>query len=98
MDFIIGLHLVDGYSSIMVVVDRFSKYRVFISASTTCHAEDVAWLFFTYVVKYWGIPRSIIFDRDAHFTGKFWIELFRILGKELKMSTAFHPKTDSQIE
>ena len=52
MDFIIGLPLVEGYSSIMVVVDRFSKYGVFILAPTTCHVEDVAWLFFIYVVKY----------------------------------------------
>ncbi|KAE8712759.1 hypothetical protein F3Y22_tig00110229pilonHSYRG00017 [Hibiscus syriacus] len=33
MDFIVGLQNTDGLSSIMVVVDRFSKYGTFISAS-----------------------------------------------------------------
>ena len=71
MDFIMGLPSVDGNNSIMVVVDRLSKYGVFIPAPTTCHAEDVVRLFFTYVVKYWEIAQSIISDRDARFTGRF---------------------------
>lgn len=42
MDFITGLPNVDGLSSIMVVVYRFSKYATFIACKQPCTAEDVA--------------------------------------------------------
>ncbi|XP_039017600.1 uncharacterized protein LOC120148589 [Hibiscus syriacus] len=71
MDFIIGLPVSDGFSSIMVVVDRFSKYGTFIPASKVFPAEEAARLFLKYVVKYWGVPKMIISDRDTRFTGRF---------------------------
>ena len=37
-------------------------------------------------------------DRDARFTGRFWVELFKLLDSELKFSTANHPQTDNQTE
>lgn len=98
MDFIIGLPRVNGYRNIMVVVDRFSKYAVFVALPEKFDAKDTARLFFKDVVKYWGIPRSIISDRDTRFVGKFWSELFKILGTDLNFSTSFHPQTDGQTE
>ncbi|CAL1372707.1 unnamed protein product [Linum trigynum] len=98
MDFIIGLPKVDGCGCIMVVVDRFSKYGVFIPGPKDLTAEDAARLFFKNVVKYWGIPSSIVSDRDGRFTGRFWRELFKIMGSNLNFSTAFHPQSDGQTE
>ncbi|RVW58793.1 Transposon Tf2-2 polyprotein [Vitis vinifera] len=98
MDFISGFPKVRDFKSVFVVVDRFSKYAVFIPAPDTCPAEEAAKLFFSNVVKHFGLPRDIISDRDARFTGKFWVELFKLLGSELKFSTANHPQTDGQTE
>ncbi|KAK4380950.1 RNA-directed DNA polymerase [Sesamum angolense] len=42
--------------------------------------------------------RDIVSDRDAKFTGRFWIALFNMMGTELKFSTANHPQTDGQME
>jgi hypothetical protein len=52
MDFITCLPKSDGCTNIMVVVDCFSKYEVFIPVPSKFTAEDVARLFFMYVVKY----------------------------------------------
>ncbi|KAK9004982.1 hypothetical protein V6N11_042432 [Hibiscus sabdariffa] len=98
MDFIVGLPNTDGFASIIVVVDRFSKYATFIPASKECPAEETARLFLKHVVKYWGVPRDIVSDRDPRFTGRFWTELFKLLGTSLNMSTSVHPQTDGQIE
>lgn len=98
MDFISALPKSDGFGSIMVVIDRFSKYGTFIPCPKDCTAEEAARLFFKNVVKYWGLPRHIISDRDPRFTGRLWTELFKLLGSELHFSTSFHPQTDGQTE
>lgn len=98
MDFIAGLPKVDGMSCILVVVDRFSKYGTFIATTKECSGEQAARLFLQHVVKYWGLPRSIVSDRDSRFTGRFWTELFKLLGSDLKFSTSVHPQTDGQTE
>ncbi|GJR74531.1 reverse transcriptase [Tanacetum coccineum] len=46
MDFITCLPKSEGGGSIIVVVDRFSKYRTFIAASPDVIADDTAKLFF----------------------------------------------------
>ncbi|KZV45519.1 hypothetical protein F511_26680 [Dorcoceras hygrometricum] len=98
MDFIIGLPPSEGCGSIIVVVDRFSKYATFIPTPKDCTAEQAAGLFLKHVVKYWGVPGNIVSDRDPRFTGKFWTDLFKLLGSHLSFSTSMHPQTDGQSE
>jgi len=50
------------YNDIMVVVDRFSMYVVFVPTKMPCGAEQTAELFFKNIVKYWGMPLSIMSD------------------------------------
>ncbi|KAL4279964.1 hypothetical protein GQ457_03G017850 [Hibiscus cannabinus] len=49
MDFIVGLLNTDGFASIVVVVDQFSKYTTFIPASKECPAEEATSLFLKHV-------------------------------------------------
>jgi hypothetical protein len=98
MDFIAGLPRVGEIATILVVVDRFSKYATFIPAPKYVSAEETAQLFFKHVVKFWGVPRDIVSDRDSRFTGNFWTELFRLLGSKLSMSSSAHPESDGQTE
>ena len=88
----------EGCGSIMVVVDRYSKYATFIATPADCKADEAARLFVKHIVKLWGVLKSIVSDRDPRFTVCFWTELFKMLGTDLKFSTSFHPKTDRQTE
>ena len=98
MNFITGFPKVRDFKSIFVVVDRFSKYVVFIPTPDACPVEKAAKLFFSNVVKHFGLPRNIVIDRDARFTSRFWVELFKLFGSELKFSTTNHSQTDGQTE
>ena len=44
------------------------------------------------------MPKFIISDRNPRFTGKFWTELFKLMGSELHFSTSFHPQMNGQTE
>ena len=61
-------------------------------------AEEYARLFVDTVFRYHGMPEVIISDRDPRFTSKFWTQLFKLLGTDLRFSTVFHPQTDGQSE
>ena len=98
MDFITSLPKSKGCGSIMVVVDRYSKCATFITAPADCKADKAARLFIKHIVKLWGVPRSIVSDRDPRFTKCFWTELFKMLGTDLKFSKSFHPQMDRQTE
>ena len=37
-------------------------------------------------------------DLDTRFTGRFWVELFKMWGKKCKFSAANHPQTDGKTE
>lgn len=98
MDFIVGLPPSNGYSVIMVVIDRLSKYAHFFSLKSSFTSQQVAEKFFDGIVKLHGIPSSIVFDRDKVFTSSFWIHLFKLQGTTLRMSSSFHPQSDGQSE
>ena len=98
MDFIMGFPKACECKSIFVVIDRFSKYSVFMVTPEACPIEEAANLFFSHVVKHLGLPKDIVSDRDARFIRRFWVKLFKILGSELKFSIANHPQTDSRVE
>ncbi|GJZ34858.1 putative reverse transcriptase domain-containing protein [Tanacetum coccineum] len=60
--------------------------------------ETLTRVYIKEIVSRYGLPISIISDRDSHFTSRFWQSLQRALGTQLDMSTAYHPETDGQSE
>ncbi|WP_163014109.1 DDE-type integrase/transposase/recombinase, partial [Streptomyces sp. S1] len=99
MDFVVGLpRTPSGNDAIWVVVDRLTKSAHFIAIKLSFSVEQLAELYVAQIVRYHGIPKSIISDRDGRFTSKFWRSVHQAMGTKLTFSTAFHPQTDGQSE
>ena len=69
MDFLTELPTVLGKSTVLVVVDRFSKMLRLIPLGEQAETESVAPAFFDNVVHIHGLPRTIISDHDPRFVG-----------------------------
>jgi hypothetical protein len=98
MDFVGPFPQSKGFDYLWVVICRLTSMVHLIPIKVTIKASELAWLYFTQIVRLHGIPRSIVSDRDPKFTSAFWRELHRLLGTKLAMSTAFHPQTDGASE
>jgi len=98
MDFIEGLPKSNGYSVIMVVVDRLTKFAHFVAVKHPYTTSTIAQLFMDNIVKLHGLPNSIVSDRDTIFVSAFWKELFKLYRVNLQLSTAYHPQSDGQTE
>ena len=61
-------------------------------------AERLVRLFRDNMWKLHGLPESMISDRGPQFAAGLTKELNKMLGIEIKLSTAYHPQTDSQTE
>ena len=61
-------------------------------------ASHLARMFTQYVIRTHGLPSSIVSDCGTQFTSKFWRTLCQQLGITVKLSTAYHPETNSQTE
>ena len=87
-----------GYNAIMVVVDYFTKMKVFIPTTIELTAMGAAELFKNHAFKRFGIPKGVVSDRGPQFVAEFIKELWKSLGVKGQPSTAYHPQTDGQTE
>jgi hypothetical protein len=98
MDFIPELPKSGDFDNILVIVDKLTKYSIFIPCSTDITELETAKLFFQHVVCKFGIPKQVITDRDTRWRHDFWAEVCRLMGMKRALTTAYHPQADGQTE
>lgn len=104
MDFITKLPLSEEpstgifYDSIMVIVDRLTKFSIYLPYRESTDAEVMAYIFYDRIVRERGLPREILTDRGTTFASKFWQALMAHMGINHRLTTAFRPQADGQTE
>jgi len=75
MDFIIDLPVLQGYDSILTVIDHHSKAIILSPCYKTITAEQTSQLLVDNVWKRTGIPKAIISDQGPQFAAQVTQEL-----------------------
>ena len=98
MDFILELPLSSGFDNILVIMDKLTKYAIFIPTTISVAKVATAELLFHHIISKFSIPWQVITDRDARWKGEFWKEICKRMGMVRSLTMAYHPKSDGQTE
>ena len=85
---IMGPFPYDNHSErfIITIMDVYSRYLIAVPVKDHT-AQTVSKCLYDNVVAYFGIPRSILSDRGAEFTGMVWKSLNLLLGTEIHLTS-----------
>lgn len=98
LDFIGPLPKQQQYDMILSITCRLSGYTRAIPTCQSDLAERTAQRFFGAWVSISGPPKSMTGDRDKIWTSRFWKELTRLLGTDLRLTTAYRAQSDGRSE
>ena len=99
MDLITDLPSINGYDSILVVVDQgLSKGVISSPCVKNITWEGIAELLQDNLFKRFGLSDRIISDRDPRFAARAFQQLLKLLNITSSLSTAYHPQMDGATE
>ena len=99
MDFVVGLPRTRKlHDSSWVIVGRMTKSAHLIPVKSTYIAKDYEKLYIDEIVRWHGIPLSIILNRGAQLISHFWRYFQKSLGTQVNPCTVFNPQTDGQVD
>ncbi|KAJ1580494.1 hypothetical protein NDA12_000415 [Ustilago hordei] len=98
LDFIEGLPPSRNYDSILVIVDRLTKFAILAPTHKTVMAKQTAVLLYGHLVRLFGYPDHMVLDQGRQFISGAWKAFAEQMGVKHSLSTAYHPQTDGQTE
>jgi hypothetical protein len=91
MDYTFGLSSTKhGNDCVFAVIDRFLKMAILTASKKNVTMTNISKLFFEQVWVHFGIPHTIISDRDNRFLSTFWLHIWSLLETKLTKSRSFH--------
>ncbi|KAJ1571866.1 hypothetical protein NDA12_006538 [Ustilago hordei] len=86
------------YDSILVIVDRLTKFAILAPTHKMVMAKQTAVLLYGHMVRLFGYPDHMVSDRGRQFISGAWKAFAEQMGVKHSLSTAYHPQTDGQTE
>ena len=94
LDFVTGLPSSQGHTTVLIIVDCFSKAAHFCPLRKLPSAFETAEQFVKHVFKLHGIPTEVVSDRCSCV----WKAFCSSLGAKVSLSSGYHPQTNGQTE
>ena len=85
-------------TSILVVVDRFTKQSIFIPTYDTITSTELAELFVIHIFSKHGVPSHVTSNHGSEFVSHFFRSLRKALDMKLHFTSGYHPEGDRQTE
>ncbi|KAL0188522.1 hypothetical protein M9458_015621 [Cirrhinus mrigala] len=98
VDFVTDLPSSHGQTTILSVIDRFSKGCRFIPFPKLPTAMETAEALCNSVFRFYGLPEDIVSDRGPQFTSRLWSNFFHLLGVNVSLTSGYHPQANGQAE
>lgn len=98
MDFVTGLPVSQGNTTVLTVVDRFTKMTSFIALPKLPSARELAEIMMNHVLRIHGFPSDIVSDWGPQFVSRFWKEFCKIIGVTASLTSGYHPESNVQTD
>lgn len=98
LDFVTGLPTSAGNTTILTVVDRFSKMAQFVAMPKLPNAKETAEAMLSHVFRIHGFPSDVVSDRGPQFVSRFWKEFCRLIQATVSLTSGYHPQSNGQAE
>lgn len=79
-------------------MDRLTKFTHILSIESMYKMDKYTHLYINEMLRVYGVPVSIVSNKDQRFTSWFWKCLHEAIGTKLSFSTTFPFQTDGQSE
>ncbi|KAJ1583625.1 hypothetical protein NDA15_005277 [Ustilago hordei] len=86
------------YDSILVIVNRLTKFAILAPTHKTVTAKQTAVLLYGHMVRLFGYPDHMVSDQGRQFISGAWKAFAEQMGVKHSLSMAYHPQTDGQTE
>lgn len=98
IDFVTDLPASDGYTTILTVIDRFSKACRLIPLPKLPTAMQTAEQLCNWVFCIYGLPEDIVSDHGPQFTSRLWSAFCQALNINVSLTSGYHPQSNGQTE
>ncbi|KAL0170543.1 hypothetical protein M9458_035139, partial [Cirrhinus mrigala] len=98
IDFVTDLPPSQGFTTILVIIDRFSKSCRLIPLKGLPTAMETALALFNHVFRVYGLPEDIVSDRGTPFTSQVWKAFCKQLDINVSLTSGYHPQSNGQVE
>jgi hypothetical protein len=97
-DMIIKLPPSNGYDSILVIVNQFSKMSHLIPTNKSITSVGIAKLYLDNIFQLHGLSKEWTTDQGLQFASQVMKEIHKLLGIKTSISIAYHPQSNGQTK